>query len=135
MTDDATLEDISEAECLELLASKSVGRVAVVSDGKPLIFPVNYVLDDRTVAFRTDPGTKLEAATLEGVAFEVDEVDYATREGWSVVVIGVGREVTDAWDPWSKRITALPLEPWAAGDKSHWVAIAAPKISGRRIRH
>jgi hypothetical protein len=127
-------EEIPEEECLELLAGGSVGRIATVSNGQPLIFPVNYVLEGRTVAFRTDPGTKLEAATLGRVAFEVDSVDPELREAWSVVVQGVGREITEAWDSWSRSVTARHLDPWAAGAKEHWVAIARPVFSGRRIR-
>ncbi|MGH9919177.1 MAG: pyridoxamine 5'-phosphate oxidase family protein, partial [Nitrososphaerales archaeon] len=98
-----------------------------------LIFPVNYILEDRTVAFRTDPGTKLDAATMGRVAFEIDEVDPRYHSGWSVLVQGIGREVTDAWDRWSEKVTERHLEPWAAGDKEHWVAIATPVFSGRRI--
>lgn len=131
---EARLEEIDESECMKLLAGSSVGRVAVVSEGQPLIFPVNYVLDGRTIAFRTDPGTKLDAATLGRVAFEVDSVDHERREGWSVIVQGVGREITDAWDSWSEQVTSRHLEPWAAGAKEHWVAIATPTFSGRRIR-
>lgn len=127
------LHDLSEEECLELLSSHSVGRIAVVADGKPLVFPVNYVVEGRTVAFRTDPGTKLDWATMGHVAFELDSADPETREGWSVLVQGVGREVTDAIDAWSERITSRALEPWAGGAKEHWVAISAPHISGRRI--
>jgi hypothetical protein len=132
---EAALEEMTEGECLELLATQSVGRIAVVSNGQPLIFPVNYVLEGRTVAFRTDPGTKLDAATLGKVAFEIDSVDDERHEGWSVTVQGIGREITDAWDSWSQRLTARHLEPWAAGAKEHWVAVATPVFSGRRIRH
>lgn len=134
MPEEAILEEIPEEECLALLAAGSVGRIAAVSSGQPVIFPVNYVLEGSTVAFRTDPGTKLDAATLGRVAFEIDFVDPDGREGWSVVVQGVGREITDAWDSWSQRVTARALEPWAAGAKEHWVAIATPVFSGRRIR-
>jgi nitroimidazol reductase NimA-like FMN-containing flavoprotein (pyridoxamine 5'-phosphate oxidase superfamily) len=132
---EAALEEMAEEECLELLATQSVGRIAMVSNGQPLIFPVNYVLEGRTVAFRTDPGTKLDAATLGKVAFEIDSVDDERHEGWSVTVQGIGREITDAWDSWSQRLTARHLEPWAAGAKEHWVAVATPVFSGRRIRH
>jgi uncharacterized protein len=133
--DDVVLEELAEEECLKLLESRKVGRIAVVKDGLPQIFPVNYVLDGRTVAFRTDPGTKLEAAAFGPVAFEIDDTNALYHEGWSVVVRGTGREVTDGWDEWSRRVTARHLEPWAAGAKEHWVAIAFPAISGRRIRH
>jgi len=132
--EDATVEEIPEDQCLDLLAGESLGRIATVTGGQPLIFPVNYLLEGRTVAFRTDPGTKLDSATLGKVAFEVDSVDAEHREGWSVMVQGVGREITDAWDTWSQSVTSHHLEPWAAGEKEHWVAIASPVFSGRRIR-
>lgn len=133
MVVEPSLEDISEEERLELLASQSVGRIAVVSGGRPLIFPVNYIVEDRTVAFRTDPGTKLEAATMGPVAFEIDGIDALYHSGWSVLVQGVGRELTDALDAWSERVTARYLLPWAVGAKEHWVAISQPVFSGRRI--
>jgi nucleotide-binding universal stress UspA family protein/nitroimidazol reductase NimA-like FMN-containing flavoprotein (pyridoxamine 5'-phosphate oxidase superfamily) len=128
------LEEIGEEECLGLLAGASVGRLVVVRQGQPLAFPMNYVLDGRTVAVRTDPGTKLDAATLGRVAFEVDAIDAVTHQGWSVLVQGVGRDVTDAVDAWSERVRESGVEPWAEGEKQHWIAIAPSAITGRRIR-
>ena len=129
------LVELSEDECLDLLGTHSVGRIAVVRDGQPLIFPVNYLLDGRTVAFRTDPGTKLAGATLGRVAFEIDSTDPLSWEGWSVLVKGIGTEITDARDSRSKRIVSGWLVPWAGGAKEHWVAIASPVFTGRRIVH
>jgi hypothetical protein len=130
-----TLEEIPEAECLALLAGAGVGRLAVVCDGQPLVFPVNYILDGRTVAFRSDSGTKVDWATLGRVAFEVDGFDAVRHEGWSVVVQGWGQDITDGLDAWSKRVRSAPLLPWAAGEKGHWLAIASPNFSGRRLTH
>jgi len=127
------LGELTLAECLELLAGQEVGRLAVVVDGQPLIFPVNYVLDGDSIVFRNDPGTKLTNASFNRVAFEVDAVFPATKEGWSVVVTGTAREFTDALDDVSVREQALPLTTWAAGDKGHWVRIVTPHITGRRL--
>jgi nitroimidazol reductase NimA-like FMN-containing flavoprotein (pyridoxamine 5'-phosphate oxidase superfamily) len=124
---------LTRAECLELLATADFGRVAVVADGQPLIFPVNFVLDGERVVFRTDPGTKLEHASIGRVAFEVDNVDHERHEGWSVVVLGTALELTDALDDASVREQALPLRPWAGGAKDHWIRIAEPRFSGRRV--
>jgi len=135
VVDEIRIEELSEDECLELLGAHSVGRIAVVRDGQPLIFPVNYVLDGRTVAFRTDPGTKLTGATLGRVAFQIDATDPLSSEGWSVLVKGIGTEITDARDSRSKRIVSGLLVPWAGGAKEHWVAIASPVFTGRRIVH
>jgi nucleotide-binding universal stress UspA family protein len=130
-----TLEEISEAECLALLAGHGVGRLAVSAGGQPLVFPVNYILDGRTVAIRSDPGTKLNWATVGRVAFEIDNIDPVCHEGWSVLVQGVGREITEDIDAWSRGVRSAPLAPWAVGDKGHWLAIVSPRFSGRRLHH
>ena len=136
VVDEIKLEELSEDECLELLGAHSVGRIAVVrDDSQPLIFPVNYVLEGRTVAFRTDPGTKLTWAKLGHVAFEIDSTDPSHREGWSVLVQGIGTEITDALDAWSERILTRSIAPMAGGAKEHWVAITSPVFTGRRIVH
>jgi nitroimidazol reductase NimA-like FMN-containing flavoprotein (pyridoxamine 5'-phosphate oxidase superfamily) len=127
------LGELSKDECLELLADRQVGRVAVVAEGQPMILPVNYVLDGDLIVFRTDPGTKLDHGSLDRVAFEVDEIDLAHHEGWSVVVAGTGREITGALDEASEREQSLPLQPWASGPKEHWIRIVAPAITGRRL--
>ena len=48
------------AECLELLAGCTVGRIAVVHEGYPVVFPVNFVLSRLdgapVIAIRTRPG-------------------------------------------------------------------------------
>src|SRR4029079_5688093 len=83
------LEILSVAECYTLLATQSLGRLAVTSDaGLPLIFPVGYVVDGRDIVVRSASGAKLSAARHRPVAFEVDAADTTTRSGWSVVVGG-----------------------------------------------
>ena len=82
---------LSEEECLTLLATQAVGRFVFIDpDGQPMALPVNYVLHDRTIAFRSDPGAKLTGATLNRVAFEIDGIDPLYHEGWSFVVKGIG---------------------------------------------
>jgi nitroimidazol reductase NimA-like FMN-containing flavoprotein (pyridoxamine 5'-phosphate oxidase superfamily) len=134
MSPDTTLEEIGEEECLELLAPQSVGRLAVVHDGQPLVFPSAYFLDGRTVAIHTGLDVLRDAATLGKVAFEVDSVQPAWHQGWSVVVLGVGEHITDALDAWSERLMTRARQlPWAPGSES-WVAISSPTFWGRRTR-
>ena len=74
------MEELDDPECRRLLAQRHLGRLAIPDFGGPVIFPVNYVFDQDLVVFRTDPGSKLDAATeRESVAFEVDAIDEATR--------------------------------------------------------
>jgi nitroimidazol reductase NimA-like FMN-containing flavoprotein (pyridoxamine 5'-phosphate oxidase superfamily) len=127
------MEELDQDECRRLLAERHLGRLAVPDFGGPVIFPVNYVVDGDLIVFRTDPGSKLDTATeRESVAFEVDAVDGATRTGWSVVVRGVLAEVTDPTD--LARLRALPLYPWAPGNKTRYVRVRPVKVTGRRIR-
>jgi nitroimidazol reductase NimA-like FMN-containing flavoprotein (pyridoxamine 5'-phosphate oxidase superfamily) len=127
------LEEIPEAECRELLARHTLGRVAITVDGQPQIFPVNYAIDDRVIVFRTAPGTKLASAPMSAVAFEIDEYDVATLAGWSVMAQGLAHEITDAVDRTSEVARSLPVSPVAPGEKEHWVAIHPSKVTGRRF--
>jgi uncharacterized protein len=82
-------QELAKGECFELLAREQLGRVAVVDDCGPVVFPVNFVLDRHMVVFRADEGTKLDAAARGGrVAFEIDGTDTTAYTGWSVVVRG-----------------------------------------------
>jgi uncharacterized protein len=127
-------EELSVGECLQLLGAHRFGRVAVVVDGHPVVFPVNYALEGDSVVFRTAPGTKLSGAALGHVAFEIDEVDVTTQTGWSVIVQGVGNEITSTLDERSERLRALELQPWVPGEHAHWVGILPQSITGRRLR-
>ena len=127
---DVTVEVIPREECLRLLASQLLGRVAVADvNTAPLVVPVNFVVDGETVLFRTDAGSKFRLAVLGGhpVSFQVDGVDPGRRTGWSILLQGEAVEV----DP-SELEQAV--EPWAPGRKDHWVRIVPSSISGRHLR-
>ncbi len=127
------MEELDEDECRKLLAEHHLGRLAIVEFGGPMIFPVNYVFDQDLVVFRSDPGTKLDAAKeRESVAFEVDAADEATRTGWSVVVRGTLADITDPAH--LERLRALPLYPWAPGEKTRYLRVRPASVSGRRIQ-
>jgi nitroimidazol reductase NimA-like FMN-containing flavoprotein (pyridoxamine 5'-phosphate oxidase superfamily) len=124
--------ELSKEECFGLLAGQHLGRVVLVDDRGPLALPVNYVVDQHTVLFRTGEGTKLDVVGRGGrVAFEVDGVEEATRTGWSVLVRGEAVEVTDPVE--LARARALPLYAWAPGAKSRYIRILPTVLTGRRI--
>ena len=128
------IEVISTDECMRLLGTKQIGRFSFLSGGLPQIVPVNYVLDGDAVVFATAPGSKLWGATRSQVAFEVDHVDEAARAGWSVVIHGLAQEITDLDRPdLVARVRALPLQPWAGGDRPNLVRLAATTVTGRRV--
>ena len=91
-----TMQTLEASECVELMKSVPVGRIAITIKALPVILPVNFVVIDDVIVFRTVPGTKLAAATSGAVvAFEVDSYEPHGRTGWSVVVQGMASEVTD----------------------------------------
>lgn len=123
----ATLTTLDRAECLELLHAQPVGRLAVIDGDSPLVVPVNYTLDGGCIVFRSDLGTKLAALAHHKVSFEVDYIDWYHCTGWSVLVRGAAYEATH-WE-----VDHLLLEPWAEGDKRHWVRIPIVEVTGRRL--
>ena len=126
------LEILSTNECLDLLRSRTFGRVAVQIGGAPAILPVNYALLNDEVVFRTDPGTKLSAALMRTmVAFEVDDTDPATHGGWSVLVVGYSEEIRDRAT--RARVDALGLEPWVTEGLDFVVHIRTRTMTGRRL--
>ena len=123
------LEVLDRAECLRLLRTASLGRIAITAGALPTILPINFRVDGERILFRTGVGTKLDAATRGAVvAFEVDELDPMYHSGWSVVVIGVAREVED---PSDHAIYTTPR--WAPGATERLVEVSIEDISGRRL--
>jgi hypothetical protein len=119
--------------CWALLRSAEVGRLAVSIEDRPEIFPVNYVVDHGTVVFRTAEGTKLAGSVLgAAVAFEIDGYEPDAGEAWSVVIKGHAREITQLHDVIDT--TDLPLFPWHATPKGHFVRIEPDGVTGRRFR-
>jgi len=128
----ARWQELTKSECFALLSGQRLGRVAVVDDQGPAVFPVNFVLDRHMVVFRTDEGTKLDAAVRGSrVAFEIDGADEAARTGWSVLIRGEATEVTDPAE--LARLRKLRVSPWAPGTKARYVRILPAKLTGRRI--
>jgi nitroimidazol reductase NimA-like FMN-containing flavoprotein (pyridoxamine 5'-phosphate oxidase superfamily) len=127
------LEVIQPEECWQLVARQPIGRIAVLVDGLPEIFPINHAVDNRTVVFRTDKGSKLFGLNRsQMVCFEVDGVDEHEQLGWSVMV--KGRAVPVATARAMAEVATLPVHPWAPGGKTHWVRIQPVEVTGRRIR-
>ncbi len=126
------MEILDADQCLGLLRTVQVGRVAVSSGAIPTILPVNFAVLDASVVFRTSDGTKLDAAVRNAVvAFEADAIHSIFETGWSVVVVGVAEEVHDPTE--IDRVTHIGLRPWAPGSHSHLIKINPTIVSGRRI--
>ena len=136
VSDDALSSDrpvtiLPESECWQLLSRVAVGRLVTSADGQPEIFPVNFVVQDRTILFRTAEGTKLVSSAINNnVLFEAD--DHDATEGWSVIVKGVARSVHTDDD--IDKAERAQLLPWTATVKDHYVRVLPRQVTGRRFR-
>ena len=126
------LEVLEREECLRLLAGATLGRIGLTSGDEPVVLPINFWLDQDRILILTGEGSKLDAAARNVVvAFEVDDFDPMYHSGWSVLVTGRTREVTDPDELAALR--SAPLTRWAPQGIGRLVAIATDRISGRRI--
>jgi nitroimidazol reductase NimA-like FMN-containing flavoprotein (pyridoxamine 5'-phosphate oxidase superfamily) len=132
--DDRTGTEVLEPdECWELLAKAVVGRLAVAPAGRPEIFPINHVVSEQHIVFRTGEGTKLASVAVNHhVAFEVDGYEPGTHEAWSVVVLGSAERLEHFADIYEA--DELPLFPWSDHPKQMFVRISPREVTGRRFR-
>jgi nitroimidazol reductase NimA-like FMN-containing flavoprotein (pyridoxamine 5'-phosphate oxidase superfamily) len=132
MYDSGGLEILTEEECRELLGAVSLGRIVFTDRALPAVQPVNFALCHGDVVIRTSAGSKLAVAARNAVvAFEADAFDSAIRSGWSVVIVGHARVISDDED--LVLLRTLPLHPWTPGGREYYIAITPQLISGRRL--
>ena len=122
---------LSESESSDLLASVALGRLVTSVDSQPEIFPVNFVVQHRTILFRTAQGTKLVSAVINNrVVFKADEA--VVTEGWSVIVKGTARVLHDSAE--IEEAERAQLLPSTASPISTYVRVIPSVITGRRVR-
>ncbi|APA98466.1 pyridoxamine 5'-phosphate oxidase family protein [Nocardia seriolae] len=129
-----SMVNLSRSESLRLLAGVPFGRVVYTRDALPAIRPVNHIVDDELVVVRTRLASRLTSAVHAEpevvVAYEADDIDPQTRLGWSVVVTGIARTVTDPRE--LARYDAM-LQPWIDGVMDTIVAIEPTLVTGVRL--
>ena len=133
MADTPTVTRLDRPQCLALLGSVPVGRVAVNVGALPAIRTVRFALTGAHVVFRVAKGSTLSRAAAGVVAFQADHYDGVDRHGWCVQVVGRSEEVTDPVEV--DDLTGLALEAWGlggAGDSFFRLPLA--KVSGERVR-
>lgn len=124
------LRELDDKECWELVRSREVGRVAYVDTRGPMVVPITYVSDEGSMIFRVAPYSELARHLPEAqVAIEVDDFDYFTRSGWSVVLRGQA-EVVDSDE---LATTHARPTPWPEGQRSLYLRMTPDKVTGRRL--
>jgi len=134
---DRVIEDLEDDECLALIAGGGIGRIAYTSRFGTAVLPVNYVWRDGAVVFRTAANGPLDEDLRTGianadykVAFEIDSIDQAAQQGWSVLIQGPAHHVTGAEEDAARE---TGVESWAPGDRELFVRIVPSRITGRRV--
>jgi uncharacterized protein len=126
------VEVLDEAQCLALMATVSLGRIAFTEGALPAVQPVAFALGDGEVFIPTHRGSGVAAASRGAVvAFEVDDFDAGTRTGWNVTVIGASRLISDP--AVVGRLDELGVQPWAPADAHCYIGIQTQLVRGRRI--
>jgi len=135
----AITELLEEAECLRLIAAGGVGRIGYTGRFGPTILPVNFALQDQAIVFRTGQDSPMGEDLRTGiadaeykVAFEVDEIIPATREGWSILIQGSAHHVDSG--PELAEARQSGVQAWAGGEKDLFIRIVPDRITGRRVR-
>lgn len=127
-------EVLTRRRCLALLGTATVGRVGFTSGALPVVVPVDYRMWRDHVVFRAEAGCRLHRATRDAVvAFEVDALSPTYPWGWSVVVTGLARDITDT-DPSAATQTDFPNEGWwASGRDERLLAVPTDVVAGCRL--
>jgi transcriptional regulator with XRE-family HTH domain len=130
----AVLAELTPEECVRYIAPGGIGRYLYDDRARgPVAIPVNYKMDGDDVVFRTSSdATIVEGTHHRKVAFDVDHIDDALGEGWSVLLSGTASVISDADE--LARAGALDIRPWADGDRDTYIRLEPSEITGRRIR-
>jgi nitroimidazol reductase NimA-like FMN-containing flavoprotein (pyridoxamine 5'-phosphate oxidase superfamily) len=124
------INDLTVDECWDALGSTDLGRLAV-RDGDDIdIFPINYVVTDHIVYFRSAPGSKMIDLTRSPrVAFEADGT--TATHWWSVVIKGDAARLTFDTEIQESGVSRLRSD--APTTKWNYVRITPGDITGRRF--
>lgn len=123
---------LTNAECRRLISPGGVGRIGFSATSGQVILPVNFAMLDGTIVIRTSEGTVIDAHGEGPVAFEIDHVDDALCQGWSVLIRGEARHVR--YPAELRRVQEeAAVWPWAGYDREVYVRIIPGRITGRRI--
>jgi hypothetical protein len=132
--DDRLVEVLGEEECLALLGSAVIGRLAYTQDAMPAMQPSSFTVLAGEVLIPVRPGSRVAVASHGTiVAFEVDDVDVVRRTGWHVTVIGPARVVTGA--DVTPTSDGRGIRPRVRPAGHCYIAVRITLVRGCRVRH
>ena len=133
MDEHRSLQQLSRSKALQLLGSVPIGRLVFTHQALPAIRPVNHLVEGESIIVRATSGAAIIAAAKRDgtvVAYEADRIDPDSQLGWSVIVVGTARLMTD--ENAAARYRAR-LRPWVEGPADDVITISADMITGYRM--
>jgi len=119
-------------QCLRLLRTSNVGRLALSVQALPVIVPVNFALDPRGIIVRTGAGREIDQACNRAVVgFEVDGYDPLSGRGWSVLVQGHARVLDQAADLAAAH--RIGWTPWGSPSEDTFIEVSIDVVTGRHL--
>ena len=127
------LEVLTREQCEAHISAGGVGRVVFSTERGPVALPVNFEFTAGEVILSTDVAKADLLDAQPVVGFEIDRVDEALSEGWSVLISGPAHRVNEPDEV--LRLASLDLEAWAGGERHELVKITPLAVTGRVIVH
>jgi nitroimidazol reductase NimA-like FMN-containing flavoprotein (pyridoxamine 5'-phosphate oxidase superfamily) len=136
---DRVIEELDEAQSLQLIRAGGIGRIAYASRFGPAVLPVNYKWHDGAIVFKTARNSAMDEDLQTGiaggdytVAFEIDKIDIDGRQGWSVLIQGPAHHVEGETERQSAEQAGV--EPWPGGERELFLRITPHRVTGRRVK-
>lgn len=128
--DDAQV--LSQAQCQDLLASESFGRVSLTMRALPVIMPVNYgYLGGSVILGMNDGPARRAIAGGNVIALGVDSGNL-TDTFWTVLAIGRATEVTDRTQ--TTEFQRMGLTDFSGTLAEHYLQLQPDILTGYRSR-
>ena len=127
---DLALRELDHTECLELLATTNLGRLALTRRALPMIVPARYVVHEDHVVVHLSTGLDRigwmdgEIVALQVSAFDDDEQTH----GWTVSVTGAAHGT-----PNPTRIEDHPNAPWIPRGGGDLISLSTDILHGERL--
>jgi nitroimidazol reductase NimA-like FMN-containing flavoprotein (pyridoxamine 5'-phosphate oxidase superfamily) len=129
-----TATNLSSNQCWDLLRAHATGRFGFVEGGRVMIIPVNYLVHEDGIYFRTaEDGVISRAVPGPQTSFQIDAARPDRNEGWSVLASGDSVKVDDP-----ELLTYLwgriMPEPWGSGMRNVFICLRPAVLTGRSVR-
>ncbi|MFJ1704991.1 pyridoxamine 5'-phosphate oxidase family protein [Kitasatospora sp. NPDC088346] len=129
---EAATGECTREQSLDLLRQTVIGRLIHTDDAMPAVTPACFTLDGvGEVVVPLPAGWRVDVMDGEVVGFQADRFDERTLRGWTVLVVGRSRLVTDPAEV--AELRRRGPRPWGRGPATDYLSIHPELVTGRRF--